>query len=336
MSRWPRARAALVLAAAVGGALPGCGGSAGPAPATGSAEEVAAAVAAEPPAAGSAPRPDCYLGVVVAGDAAEVVAEVGGRVREVAVRPGDRVETGDLLATLSPDELLYERRLERAGLAAAESLLAELEVEVKRAEQEHRRRIELGDLVSREQVEAAQFALEAAARRRDGAAAELDRARQRLARLEGDLGRAEIRAPFAGTVAARHLEPGVAVTPGTPVARLVGGGELLVRFAVPPGRSAALATGAALRVELESPRLVRRATLERIAPEIDAAAQMMFAEGRITRPDGTAGGLPAGAVVRVSPAGADARCFEASPPPLASRAEPSRMTHSTSEGTDHA
>jgi RND family efflux transporter MFP subunit len=258
--------------------------------------------AAAAPAVAPAARPDsCYLGVLLASESVEVVAEVAGRVREVAVRPGDAVAAGALLATLSPDDLLHELAIERAGLAGARSALAAAEVEERRAGEEQRRRLALAELVSREAIAAAAFEHEAASRRREGAAADVAAVGARVEQLEREVGRAEVRAPFAGTVAARHVDPGGVVAPGVPLVRLIGGGEPRVRFAVPPEEADRLRPGQPLTVELESPALARRATLERIAPEIDAASQTVFVEARLAAPAAAAGGLPVGALVRVSP-----------------------------------
>ena len=61
-----------------------------------------------------APQKPGYLGVVVARESVDVAAEVAGRVESVVVRPGDRVERGDLVARLDRRELAQ-------GLAMAEA-----------------------------------------------------------------------------------------------------------------------------------------------------------------------------------------------------------------------
>jgi pyruvate/2-oxoglutarate dehydrogenase complex dihydrolipoamide acyltransferase (E2) component len=123
---------------------------------------VAAAREAVPP---RTPAGSCYLGVLLASESVELVAEVAGRVREVAVRPGDAVAAGALLATLTADGLRDELAIEQANLAGARSDLAAAEVEVRRAGEEHRRRLALAELVSRETIAAAAYELEAATRR---------------------------------------------------------------------------------------------------------------------------------------------------------------------------
>jgi membrane fusion protein, multidrug efflux system len=302
-----RAGAALAAALLAAWAAAACGRM----PPAAEAEVPPPALAAAREAASpGTPAGSCYLGVLLASESVELVAEVAGRVRQVAVRPGDAVAAGALLATLTADGLRDELAIEQANLAGARSDLAAAEVEVRRAGEEHRRRLALAELVSRETIAAAAFELEAATRRRDGVVADVAAAGARLDRLQRELAGAEVRAPFAGTVAARYVDPGGAVTHGTPLVRLIGGGPLRVRFAVPPAEADRLRPGQPLTVALESPALTRRATLERIAPEIDAASETVFAEARIAAPAAAEAGLPSGALVRVSPLVPDgASCF---------------------------
>ncbi|HEX6202963.1 MAG TPA: hypothetical protein VF100_08170, partial [Thermoanaerobaculia bacterium] len=88
-------------AAALGVALLGAGGPAAceriePPAFAGAPPPAAAPPSGVPAAAPSAAA--CYLGVVLASESVEVVAEVAGRVRDVAVRPGDDVVAGAPLA----------------------------------------------------------------------------------------------------------------------------------------------------------------------------------------------------------------------------------------------
>jgi len=283
-------------------------------PPASSAEPVAppARVPASDPFAARPDAAGCYLGVVLPAESVEVLTEVSGRLASVAVRSGEPVAAGEVLATVAVDDLANQLRVEQAAAAEAESTLAELEIAVRQAERQKSRRLALGDLMSQAQVDDAAFELEAAERRRDAAAAALAAARARLDRLGGEVTAATLRAPFAGRVAARYADPGALVAAGTPVVRLVGGGEPRLRFAVPAAEAARFEPGESLRVELDDPRTVLAASLLRVAPEIDAASQRVFAEARL---EPAAGGreLPLGALVRVTPSGGPggATCFGA-------------------------
>lgn len=255
-------------------------------------------------AAPAAPAvPDCWLGVVLPSRTVELTAEVGGRVLSVDVRPGDQVAAGRVLAVLDTADVRRRLDAERAALAAARLDQRRLELELARAEQEQGRLSRLDGLVAQRDLDAAAFRVEDTRARVELAAAERERVEAGVGRLDDELGRSEVRAPFAGTVALRHVDPGAVVQPGAPVVRLLGGEEPFVRFAVPPERAGALAPGDRVRVELDggagggTPTL--GATIRQVSPEVDAAAAMVFVEARLEAP---AAAAPGGAA-RVSIAG---------------------------------
>ena len=109
----------------------------------------------------------------------------------------------------------------------------------------------------------------------------MSQARARIAQLEARLASSRILAPFDGRVARRYLDAGANAAAGTPVVRLISSQALLSRFAVPPDR-ASIPLGAEVRIEIETPRLVLSGSVERVAPEIDAASQMVFVEALIS------------------------------------------------------
>jgi RND family efflux transporter MFP subunit len=282
----------------------------------------AAAIAPDPAPAAGAPNagagpsaPECYLGVVLASRTVEVVAEVAGSVVRVDVRPGDAVAAGEPLAAIDADATRHQLAVERAGLAAAELGRERFGLEVHQAEQELARARALENLVARQELERAALRVETAKASHEIARAEVARAAARVAALEGQLARSEIRAPFAGTVALRHLDPGAVVAPGAPVVRLHGGGAPFVRFAVPPERAADLAAGAAVEVELAGRPGALRAAVRQVSPEVDAATGMVFAEADLeTAPDVAAGYAPhAAARVSLARGGLPPGCSETAP-----------------------
>lgn len=273
-------------------------------------------LAGAPPAAAAAP--ECWLGVVLPSRTVELTAEVGGRVLAVEVRPGDEVTAGRVLAVLDTADVRRRLDAERAALAAARLDQRRLELELARAEQELGRLRRLDGLVAQRDLDAAAFRVEDTRARVELAGAERERVEAGLGRLADELGRSEIRAPFAGTVALRHVDPGAVLQPGAPVVRLLGGEEPFVRFAVPPERAGDLAPGDRVRVELDggsnggrgvaggTPAL--RATIRQVSPEVDAAAAMVFVEARLEAPAAAAPGGSA-RVSLAAPGGAPG-CFD--------------------------
>lgn len=126
---------------------------------------------------------------------------VTGVVREIAVRPGDRVDTGDVLITLDL------RRL-KAEVRAAEAEVERLRLELGEADREVTRAEELYDrtLVPIREVELARIQRAMAASQRARAQADLDRTRI-------DLDDSHIRAPVSSRVLSVGVTVGEAVSP---------------------------------------------------------------------------------------------------------------------------
>src|SRR5690606_21475464 len=122
------------------------------------------------------------VGTTFSRRAIQVVALTSGRVIEVAFEPGELVETGDVLVRLDDD-------IERADLAEAEATLQESEQALQRG------------LALRQKNAIPASTVEQLVAGRASAQAELDRARRRLADRT-------VRAPFAGVVGLRQIDPG--------------------------------------------------------------------------------------------------------------------------------
>jgi RND family efflux transporter MFP subunit len=263
--------------------------------------EPAPGSAAAPPEA--PPRPG-YLGVVVARDAVDVAAEVAGRLEAVLVRPGDAVRRGDPLARLDTRALTQGLAMAEASSRAAAAELARSRAEQVQARNRLERRRAVPDTFSREELAQTQLEAETAEAAFLAAQARLAEGEARVAQLRHTLARTALTAPFDGTVALRYLDPGATVEPASPILRLITSDELLVRFAVPPEEAPALVVGAAVAIDLEATgaRLPGRVT--QVAPEIDAASQLVFFEARF-EDRGAAPPHPvwSGQVARVRPAG---------------------------------
>lgn len=146
---------------------------------------------------------------------ATVAAKVTGRVSEVLVDEGMRVEAGQVLARL--DDTDARRRLAAAAaeVAVARAGLGELEARRENAERELARAMALAS----EGVGTAQ-AVDAAATLVESLRAQLEVARQRVqaaqaqvAVLQQDLENHTIRAPFAGVAVSKDAQPGEMVSP---------------------------------------------------------------------------------------------------------------------------
>lgn len=179
---------------------------------------VPVAVVAPSPAASVAGEGRTVLdasGYVVARRQATVSSKVTGRVAEVLVEEGMEVRDGQLLARLDDVNARRELELAEARRAAARSALAEIEVQLRKADLDLQRTRALLKSGAESQAR-----LDEALAIRDGLAARLEAARDEVTVAERQmaLGRqaledTRIRAPFAGVAVSKDAQPGEMISP---------------------------------------------------------------------------------------------------------------------------
>jgi len=269
----------------------------------------------EPPATGVTRqvKPDeGFLGVLVSQSAVDVASRLEGRLERVSAQVGDEVKQGSVLAVVEAGSLRRELAMAEAELlsAQAERQAAALALEEAQQKQE---RLETPGLLasgalSEEELAAARYARRQAAVKLEGVSARAQIGQSRVAKLEQEVAEAQIRAPFDALVASRLADAGALVKPGQVLFHLLRQGPQRVRFAVPERQVRQVAVGRPVRVEAEEQALALTGRVSHVAPEVDAAARMVFALADLDDPPAAAP-VTAGAVVRVHLAG------EAAPPP---------------------
>jgi len=154
-------------------------------------------------------------GYVVARRMATVSAKITGKVREVMIEEGMRVEQGQIMATLDPIDADAQRSLYASQLQAARSQVAGLEAQQKQAAAEASR---LQALVGQQLVSRSQY--DQAVAQRDSLRAQLDTAQRNVKVANDQLAIADlgvdnniVRAPFSGVVTAKAAQPGEIVSP---------------------------------------------------------------------------------------------------------------------------
>lgn len=154
-------------------------------------------------------------GYVVARRMATVSAKVTGRVREVLIEEGQKVEEGQVLARLDPVDAQAQRALSESQLAASQSQIDSVQAQLKEAEANAAR---LSSLAAQKLVSRAQF--EQAVATRDALRAQLATtrrnaqvARDGLRIADNGVDNTIVRAPFAGVVIAKSAQPGEIVSP---------------------------------------------------------------------------------------------------------------------------
>ncbi|UOG73348.1 efflux RND transporter periplasmic adaptor subunit [Hymenobacter tibetensis] len=166
-------------------------------------------IAVQVQAVGTATRPQTqtYSGTIEAENTADLAFSVAGSVRRVLVREGDQVRAGQLLAELNAEEYA-------SALAGANASLQETRDHARRAQQ-----LFAGQsLTERELVQAT---------------AGLQRAEATARVARKHVADTYLRAPFAGLIAAKLVEPGVSAAPGAPAFRLIKTEQVFAQAVVP-------------------------------------------------------------------------------------------------------
>lgn len=156
-------------------------------------------------------------GYVVARRQATVSAEITGRIAEVLVEEGTRVEAGEILARLDDARARLDLELIQSQIEAAEARVRSLDFQTREARRisERASRLFERDIAAEATLtaaEAQQASLNAQLR---AAQAELHSARVRLTSQEDLIARHVVRAPFAGVVIAKNAQVGEILFPGS-------------------------------------------------------------------------------------------------------------------------
>jgi RND family efflux transporter MFP subunit len=154
-------------------------------------------------------------GYVTARRQATVSSKVTGKVIEVLVEEGKRVQEGQVLARVDDTNLKASLRLAEAQLKSAKSALAETRVRLKEAEAQLKRTTGLADngiatQADLEHAEAEAYSLKA---RLDRQQEEVTVAEREIAVWQQQLDDTVIKAPFAGIVTSKNAQPGEMISP---------------------------------------------------------------------------------------------------------------------------
>lgn len=277
-----RTRSALIVlaalsAAACGGAAPEHGDAAtAPARAAGSALAVAAETVADHAEATGVAEPVMQ---------ATLSTRLMGTVTAVRVREGDVVPAGAPLVEIDARDLAAKEQQVAASVAEAEAMLREAETHAERI-----RALYAEEAAPRAQLDAAETGL---ARARAGVAA----ARAGGAELAAVRDYSVVRAPFAGTVTARMVDPGAFAAPGAPLVTMQDPTRLRVSATAPPEAVRGLRRGDAVAVRIEG--VETTATVEGVVPA--PAGQVYTINALVENPDGRF--LPGSAATILIPRG---------------------------------
>jgi len=240
----------------------------------------------------SLPAFHSVAGTVRSQTASTLAANVVGTVVRVAVAEGDRVRAGDVLVEIDAREPRAQAERAGAGRDELERAIDAATANAQLAESTFRRFEAL-----RERGSASLQEYDEARARHTAARAELARlgasrrgAQAAVTQAAAVLGYSSVRAPIAGVVTARFVDPGAQAAPGVPLVAIEEERATRVDATVPEG--IAVTAGARAFVEAGDQRLDARVV--QVQPSVDSTARTALVKLELAQP------LRAGTYVRVS------------------------------------
>ena len=213
-------------------------------------------------------------GVVVPDRSVTLAAKMVGRVAAISADEGDFVDAGDILIDIADAEL-------RANLSAAQARLRmeELNWAHQGKLAERIRNLREQGTVSAENLDDANFKVNAAEQNVAGAKAEVSRARAML-------GESKIRAPFSGVIVRKNVETGDVTSPGEPLLILEDHSTLKFRTSVKERDIARIENGQTIKVTIDAlDDLALEATVNKIIPSGDLSTHEFVVEATLPEKD---------------------------------------------------
>lgn len=222
---------------------------------------------------GSVPS-NSFAGQIRARTETDLAFRIGGKIIAKLVNSGEHVKKGQLLARLDPSDTSLDINAKQAQLAAAESDLAQQQLNLQRYQQ-----LLAKQFISQAQVDSQLNGVNAARSKRDEARAQLAASRN-----QGSY--TQLLADADGIVSQISAEPGQVVAAGQAVARLAHDGEREAAIQVPENALQQVRQQKQFAVTLWAGKQQFQGKLRELAGDADPATRTYAA--RISLPDANA------------------------------------------------
>jgi multidrug efflux pump subunit AcrA (membrane-fusion protein) len=263
------------------GLAPGCRGGAAD-------SDLAEPIEVAGPAAQLDDRPDDrpgFLAALTPKQAADIPAPYTSASAHLAVKLGDAVAAGQIVARLDDRQLRQELDAGRAQLRTAQAAVVQAQVDKRGAEivLAREKTAETAGVGSRADLANAIQTVAKASAAVTVARATAEERATRLAQLQAHLSEMTLVSPIAGSVALLYAQDGARVEEGRPVLRVISGG-VSVKFAIPADKAGSVHPGDLVDLRLDRRPEPLTARVGHVAPELDAVAQMIVADADLVDP----------------------------------------------------
>lgn len=225
-------------------------------------------------------------GQVVSGETAMISTRMMGFITDIKVKPGDKVQKGQLLVTINNGDILAKR-------AQAHAMVLEAEAALRDAQKDYERYTDLF-----KQQSASQKELENITLNYNSLKAKAEAARQMQNEAEAMLAYTDLRAPFAGVVTQKNSDAGSMANPGMPILILEQYGSFQVSTSVTESDIDLVKVGADAEIIIESIGKHLKAEVSEVSPSSQMSGGQYQVKVRI--PDAEKNGLHSGMYAKVS------------------------------------
>ena len=186
-------------------------------------------------------------GSLLAKSQVELSPEVSGKITELHIQEGTPVASGDLLVRINDRDL-------QAELSGARSELQLL----MRTEDRKRQLLEKGGATQEEH---------------DVIQAQINTKKAEIERIQADIQRTEIRAPFDGILGLRHVDQGAYVTPSTTIASIQNLSSMKIEFSIPERYAPHVEPGKKIRYRVQGIDSLFSGEVYAVEPQIDVRSR---------------------------------------------------------------
>ena len=223
-------------------------------------------------------------------------AKVAGYLQSINVDIGDRVETGQLLATIEVPELEDDIQRAKAALKRGQDGVANAQAAYDEAHLIYTRVSAIAKaqpkLIAQQELDAALEKDQTTVSALSAAKSEVDVNAAELRKLQTMLRYSSITAPFAGVITKRYADPGALIQAGTssstqtlPLVRLSQNDRLRLDIPVSVSYVSRIKVGDPVEIQLAALDRVLEGTIARSARKIETATRTMEVEVDVPNPD---------------------------------------------------
>lgn len=211
-----------------------------------------------------------YLGTVEPKRTSHLGFEMAGMIKAIHIREGESVEKGQLLAELDTDRLEAAKKEAEAQFLEAEASLRLAEATLKRTR--HAQKLKA---VSSQQLDEARTNLESQRAR-------VVRVKAQVDRIDVDLKKSKLFAPYSGSLASRRSDEGTVIAQGQPILEIMETAETEIRIGFDRDASAQLTIGSIVHAKTRDQQFTLQ--IERILPGREKMTRVVQAIATPTLP----------------------------------------------------